>query len=181
MENKFLDKYKNTITLRIKGKNIERFIKRLNSFNIDLLEIKYLKYNETRIKIYKYDLEKLMEIKTIYEIDIIDYNGIDKIKSNIKINRYLIISCIISLIVLILLCNTIFDVKVVHNNEEIRNIILKELNNEGISKYKLKKDYKDIQKIKMNILNNTNETLNGWKVSISAPQDSKLEGYFDTL
>lgn len=34
--------------------------------------------------------------------------------------------------------------------------------------------------IKMNILNNTNETLNGWKVSIAAPQDSKLEGYFDT-
>ncbi len=153
MENKFLDKYKNTITLRIKGKNIERFIKRLNSFNIDLLEIKYLKYNETKIKIYKYDLEKLMEIKTIYEIEIIDYNGIDKIKSNIKINRYLIISCIISLIVLILLCNTIFDVKVIHNNEEIRNIILKELNNEGISKYKFKKNYKDIQKIKMNILN----------------------------
>lgn len=33
--------------------------------------------------------------------------------------------------------------------------------------------------IRMNILNNTNETLDGWKVSISAPQNSKLEGYYD--
>lgn len=33
--------------------------------------------------------------------------------------------------------------------------------------------------IKMNILNNTSEIVNGWKVSISAPQNSKLEGYYD--
>ena len=33
--------------------------------------------------------------------------------------------------------------------------------------------------IKINILNNTNETLNGWKVSITAPKNPKLEGYYN--
>lgn len=33
--------------------------------------------------------------------------------------------------------------------------------------------------IKINIFNNTNETLDGWKVSITAPQNSKLEGYYN--
>lgn len=33
--------------------------------------------------------------------------------------------------------------------------------------------------IKINILNNTNETLDGWKVSITAPESPKLEGYYN--
>lgn len=33
--------------------------------------------------------------------------------------------------------------------------------------------------IKINILNNTNEILDGWKVSITAPRNPKLEGYYN--
>lgn len=33
--------------------------------------------------------------------------------------------------------------------------------------------------IKINIFNNSNETLDGWKVSITVPQNSKLEGYYN--
>ena len=40
------------IKLNVKGKNIERFIKRLKTNNIDLLKIEYIKYDEINIIIY---------------------------------------------------------------------------------------------------------------------------------
>ena len=72
--------FKNTIDIKIKGKNIERFIKRLNNHNIDILNINYINYNTIIIRINKNNLESLKQLKTIYEIDIVNINGIDKIK-----------------------------------------------------------------------------------------------------
>ena len=145
--------FKNTLDIKIKGKNIERFIKRLNSYNIDILNIKYIKYNEIIIRINKEDYKFLERLKTIYEIEIININGIDKIRINIKNNKYLILSFIISIFILIILSNTIFKVEVIHNNESLRKIILNELDNYNIKKYHFKKNYKTLQKVKKHILN----------------------------
>ena len=49
MKNNLINKLQNKIKLNIKGKNIERFIKRLKTNQIDLLKIEYLKYNEINI------------------------------------------------------------------------------------------------------------------------------------
>ena len=66
MKNNFLNKMTNKIKLNIKGKNIERFIKRLKSNNIDLLKIEKIKYNEINITVYKRDYERIIELKTVY-------------------------------------------------------------------------------------------------------------------
>lgn len=152
MKNGLIDRFKNTITVKIKGKNIERFMKRLVKLNTDLLRINYIKYNEIIIRIKKEDLERLEEAKTIYEVEVLDVHGMDKIKMLLLKNKYVIISIIISIIILIYLCNTIFSVEVVHNNPEIREIILEELKLNGIENYKLKKSYDELQKIKKSII-----------------------------
>ena len=144
--------FKNTIDIKVKGKNIERFIRRLNNHNIDILNINYLKYNTIIIRIKKDDLEGLELLKTIYEIEIVGINGIDKIKQILKKNTYLIIGFIISIIILLILTNTIFEVVVIHNNKELRKTLLTELDNYGIKKYHFKKSYDDIQSIKKKIL-----------------------------
>ena len=144
--------FKNTIDIKVKGKNIERFIRRLNNHNIDILNINYLKYNTIIIRINKDDLEGLELLKTIYEIEIVGINGIDKIKQILKKNTYLIIGFIISIIILLILTNTIFEVVVIHNNKELRKTLLTELDNYGIKKYHFKKSYDDIQNIKKKIL-----------------------------
>ena len=46
----------------------------------------------------------------------------------------------------------VFDIKIVHNDKEIREIISNELQNYGIKKYSFIKDYNEIQVIKQNIL-----------------------------
>lgn len=150
--NEWLNKIKTTINLKVKGKNIERFIKRINSFNIELLEIKYLKYNEVIIKIFKKDLNKINEIKTIYDIDIISSNGLDKYKIILKKNKLLLITIIISLLFIIYLSNTIFYIDIIHSNKDIRDMIKEELSNNDIRIYSLKKDYDYIEKVKKKIM-----------------------------
>jgi len=152
LKNSLINKLSNTITIKIKGKNIERFIKRLISIGVELLNIKYLKYNEIIIKVKKEDLERIEEVKTIYELEVIDINGIDKVKHKLIESRYIILGLIISIFLLLYLSNTIFSVEVIHNDPNLRNLIIKELKQDGIEKYKQKKTYEELQNIKKRML-----------------------------
>ena len=139
MKNEWINRFKNTITVKIRGKNIERFLKRLVSLKIDLLKIQKIKYNEILIRINKEDYKRLEEVKTIYEIEIIAVHGMNRIKSILFKNKYVIFSLLFSVIILLCLCNTIFSVEVIHNNPELREIILKELKDNGIDRFHSKK------------------------------------------
>ena len=111
-----LDKFKSKIKLNIKGKNIERFIKRLVSNKIELLKIIYPNRNEVNIIVYKKDYEKIIELKSIYEIIELDVYGLVKIKKNINLYKYLFMGITASLVFIIFLSNVIFNVEVIHNN-----------------------------------------------------------------
>ena len=152
MKNEWLNKLKTTYYIKIKGKNIERFIKRLISVDIELLEIKYLKYDEIVVKIYKKNFEKIEEIKTIYDLDIVEYTGFYKYKELLKKNKLIVISIILSFIFILYLSNTIFYIDVIHNDKNIRELIKEELSENGIRIYSLKKDYKYINKVKNKIM-----------------------------
>lgn len=152
MKNEWLNKLKTTYYIKIKGKNIERFIKRLISVDIELLEIKYLKYDEIVVKIYKKNFEKIEEIKTIYDVDIVEYTGFYKYKELLKKNKLIVISIILSFIFILYLSNTIFYIDVIHNDKNIRELIKEELSKNGIRIYSLKKDYKYINKVKNKIM-----------------------------
>ena len=54
---------------------------------------------------------------------------------------------------IVFLSNIIFDVKVIHTDNEIRNFLITELEKYGLKKYKFKKSYQEIQEIKNSILN----------------------------
>ena len=143
MKDQFINSFKSSIKIKITGKNIERFIRKIIQLKIEILDIKIKKYNEAIIKIYKKDLDKIEEIKTIYDIEIIETFGFIKIKKIININKYLIISIMIGYILLLILTSTIFKVEIIQD----------ELEKYGIKEKKFKKSYKEIQKIKKKILN----------------------------
>ncbi len=152
MKNQFLNLFRSAIKINIKGKNIDRFIRKLITLKIELLEIEYINYKEANIKIYKKDYEKVLEIKTIYETNILDSYGLIKIRKVLKMNQILIMSLTLGIVLLIFLSNIIFSVEVVHTNKDIRNIVLNELSNHGIKKYHFKKNYNQLQEIKKQIL-----------------------------
>lgn len=140
------------IKLNIKGKNIERFIKRLVTNKIEILKMNYINYNEVNIMIYKKDYDKVINLKSVYEITDLNIYGVVKIKKVLNIYKHIIIGSFISLILILFLSNMIFEVKVIHNNLELRNLIINELENYSIEKYKFKKNFNDIQNIKKEIL-----------------------------
>ena len=127
MKNNLINKLQNKIKLNIKGKNIERFIKRLKTNQIDLLKIEYLKYNEINIIIYQKDYDKVLKLKTTYEIDKTDIYGIIKIKKIINVYKYILIFITLGIFLIAFLSNIIFDVKVIHTDNEIRNFLITEL------------------------------------------------------
>ena len=89
-----IELFQSKISLNIKGKNINRFIKKLKNNKIDLIKIKYKNKNEANIIIFKKDYNKVKKIKSIYDITEEEVFGILKIKKNLIKNKHLIIICI---------------------------------------------------------------------------------------
>ena len=80
---------------------------------IKLYKIKKINENEINIYINKIDYERIIKLKTIYEVELINKTGILKIEENIKKNIFLIISLIISIITIYLLSKIIFKVEII--------------------------------------------------------------------
>ncbi len=143
---------KSVIKIKITGKNVIRYLRRIISKKIEILEINKIDNSNIILKIYDKDYEKIEKIKTIYDIKIIEEYGVRRLKKIIKLNIYQIIFIIIGLIIIFLLSNTIFQVEVIHNDKEIRKILIEELDKYGIKKYGKVKSYPEIEKIKEKIL-----------------------------
>ncbi len=148
-----IEKLISKISLNIKGKNINRFIKKLRTKRIEILSLKYKNPNEADIIIYKKDYETVLKIKSIYDVTELDVFGLIKIKRKIKISKHLIVLTLIAFAIFLFFTHVIFDVEVIHSNKDIRNLLLNELKAEGIKKLSFKKSYNEISKIKEKILN----------------------------
>ena len=153
MKNSFIRSFKSKIKLNIKGKNIDRFIRRLIKNNIEIISLEQLKYNEINIIIYKKHLDIIDNIKTIYDVNIIRLFGFEKIKNIIFKNKYILFFLFVGIVLIYILSNIIFSVDIIHSDKEIRKLIKNELKIYGIDKYKLKKKYKEKEYIKEQILN----------------------------
>ena len=145
---------KSKIILNIKGKNIERFIKRLKNNNIDILKINKILDDEIEILIYYKDYNNILKIKTIYEITKKNYQGIINFKYKILNNKFIILAIFFTSIFLYLLSNIIFEIEILTNDSNMSKVLLSELNKYGIEKYKFKKNYNELEIIKNKIINN---------------------------
>ena len=152
MKNSFFFKFKSKIRVRISGKNTNRFIKKLIFNKIELLNVNNLKYNQVDILIYKKDYQKLLEIKSIYDVAELDEYGIIKVVHMVSMYKYLLSIMLLGILLIVFLSNIIFSVEVIHNDSSIRELLVKELEDYDIEKYKFVKSYDDIQNIKNEIL-----------------------------
>lgn len=148
-----IELFESKISLNIKGKNINRFIKKLRNNKIDILKIKYKNKDEANIIIYKKDQKKVKKVKSIYDITELEVFGLLKIKRKINRNKHLITILLITYIIFIFMTNMIFKIEIIHSSKDIRELLREELKKQGIQKYAIKKRYNEIKKIKEEILN----------------------------
>ena len=117
------------------------------------MDIKYIDSNTIRIKIFKDDYNRLLDLKTSYDIVSSGYEGLISVIRKINYYKYIIIFIVIGLITLFLLSRIIFSIDIITNDKDMKKILLDELNNNGLEIYHFKKDYNSLQVIKNNILN----------------------------
>ncbi|MDD3341738.1 MAG: sporulation protein YqfD [Bacilli bacterium] len=151
-KNAWLLNFESTYTIKVTGKNIDRFLRKLIVQEIELLEVRQINYKELRIRIYKKDYEKIMQIKTIYEVSLLKTHGLLKIKKILAYHKMLLFFMGIGLLILFVLSQMIFTIEIVHTNHEVRDLLKEELKEAGIDKNHFKKSYFKIQKIKKKIL-----------------------------
>jgi len=94
-----------------------------------------------------------------YDYIIDKYYGIKGIVNYLKYNNSFIFGIACGLFILYLLCNTIFEVKINSDNEDLVNKINASLYENNIVKYKKKISFNEIQKIKEKILEENKENL----------------------
>lgn len=115
------------------------------------------KYNEYFVLDVSYD--DYLYIRCRYKCHIVKYYGKKNIINIYENNKYVLLSLIISFMLLFLLCNTIFDIKINSDNKDIINIINNSLSDNGIGVYKRKVSFDKLNSIKNKILEDNKDTL----------------------
>lgn len=141
----------NLIKIKVSGKNVKNYLKRLNDHQINIYKINYLD-KEIEIFINEKNLEKAYELKTIYELEKLDEFGIKKLFKKIEKNFILIVLLILNVIFINYLANYIYKVEIIENKIELKKYINQILVKNNIKPYAKKKSYKTIEKIKNKIL-----------------------------
>ena len=138
-----IDRYKLLIT----GRNTSYFLKNLLRKNVQIYKIENTK-DGIKIIVDKKDYKDIINMKTIYKIKVVNRYGIGKFKYLLTKYLIFIISLFISFILLTVLSNMIFSIQVIHTDEDIRNIVLRDLEEKGIKKYHFKVSFEEKEKIK---------------------------------
>ena len=159
MKDKILKIFSSSIKIKVTGRNINNFLKRLINNNINIEKVIPISHKEMDLIINYQDLDKVLKLKTIYNIKIVRYYGKLRIIKRVKKDIFILSSLLISLLLIYTLSNIIFKVEVIHSNKNIIKLVTKELEDNGIKKYKFVKNYQEIEKIKKKILEENKDTL----------------------
>ena len=166
MKNIFLNKIESSVRVKITGKNVNNYLKRLITNKIELIDLKYNSHNEAVVTIKYSDYLKLKTVRSSYDVKVTNTYGKLRIRNKMKRSYILLSSIILGIALIILLSNIIFSIEVIHTNKSVIELVGNELNKNGLKKYTFKKKYKDIKKIEDKILNDNKDKLEWISIEI---------------
>lgn len=159
MENRFLDKINNIIILKVKTKNVDRFLNNLYKLNIDIYMVDVISFNELVLEINEKDFNKVKRLSILNKIDVVGFKGKKNRINKLNYNKTLIISLFIGICILIFLTNIIFSIEIKHSSEKVRSFVMQELNKNGIKLLQFKKSFIKLDAIKNKILDDNKDKL----------------------
>ena len=159
MKDKIFKIFSSSIKIKVTGRNVNNFVRKLVRNKINILNVVPISYKEVDIIINYNDLEDINKIKSIYDIEIIRYYGKLNILRLLKKNIYIISFLILGIGIIYFLSNMIFSIEIIHSNSKIVKLLEGELNIYGIKKYSYFKSYNEIEKIEDKILENNKENI----------------------
>ena len=159
MKDKIFKIFSSSIKIKITGRNINNFLKRIIRNNINIIKVMPISYKEMDLIIDYKDLDKIEKLKTIYNIKIIRYYGKLRILKRIKKNIFILSFLLIGLFLVYILSNVIFSIEVIHSNNNIIKLVENELEENGIKKYRFALSYDEVEKVKKKILEDNRDSL----------------------
>lgn len=149
----------NYILVKIVGRNVNNYIKWLIRNKINIIKLTIVKHNELNIIIDYKDFETLTKYSKTYEVTIIKKYGRLRLFDTIKKNIIILSCLILSIFFIYYLSNYIFSIDIIYNNKEINKLLTKELEKYDIAKFKRKKSFAYLAKVKDKILKDNKDTL----------------------
>lgn len=159
MKEKLFRIFSSNIKIRVSGRNINNFIRRIINNNINIVRLIPRGYKEVDLIIDYNDLEKIEKYKTIYDVKIVRYYGKLHVIKFLKKNRFILLFLLIGSILIYTLSNMIFSIEVIHSNSEIIKLVTSELDKHGIKKYSFARDYNTLENIEKEILSDNKDSL----------------------
>ena len=159
MRNRYLERFDRLVKVRIVGSNINNYLRRVIKKKINIIELIPISFREIHVILKYSDYKRLLEFKSIYEVEVIDKLGSKKIEANVKRNFWLILFMLLGLFLIILLSRMIFSIDIIHSDKRIRELVREELDKRGIDIYRFKFDYKELDSIKKDILEDNKDVL----------------------
>ena len=121
-----------------------------------ILKIPFIKKKETKdyliLEIEEEYFQKIKKLAPTYEITILKRTGKAYLIHLYKTKKIFLYSIIFAFLVIILLTNIIFSVRVVETDKEIKDMILTDLSENGITRFRFKVSYKRKEAIREKIL-----------------------------
>ncbi len=121
-----------------------------------ILKIPFIKKKETKdyliLEIEEEYFQKIKKLAPTYEITILKRTGKAYLIHLYKTKKIFLYSIIFAFLVIILLTNIIFSVRVVEADKEIKDMILTDLRENGITRFRFKVSYKRKEAIREKIL-----------------------------
>ncbi len=121
-----------------------------------ILKIPFIKKKETKdyliLEIEEEYFQKIKKLAPTYEITILKRTGKAYLIHLYKTKKIFLYSTIFAFLVIILLTNIIFSVRVVETDKEIKDMILTDLRENGITRFRFKVSYKRKEAIRETIL-----------------------------
>ncbi len=151
--------FNSVVKVSVKGRRVDRFIKRLIGDGVNVISANYISQSEIIILIRYNDYVKIRKRKGIYKIKLLSSYGLMGIMDMLRRNAFFLVSAVIVIGVIFFLSNVIFGVRVIHYSKDIRELLYQELDSYGIRKYGRIVSYEKLEEIEKKILSNNRDRL----------------------
>lgn len=159
MRNRCLEKMNSKVRVRISGSNVWRYLRRILKDKIRLIRIIPISVREVEVILAYDEYLKLMTYRSIYEVEVLEYYGRRRWKNRLKKNIFLISFFLLGIILIGFFSRVVSQIEVIHQDREMRNYLINELEKCGLKKYSLKKSYHELEKIEDKILKENKDKL----------------------
>ncbi len=148
----------NNYIIKIKGRRPSSLLSLLI-----ILKIPFIKKDETKdsliLEIDEENFQRIKKLAPTYEVTILKRTGISYLLNLYKTKKVFLFSILFAFLVITVLTNITFSIRIVETDSVIKEMLLDDLKENGIIKYRFKVPYKKKEQIRQKILDKEKESL----------------------